>query len=94
MNLTSKLTQISTTVMAEAKPLPSDVQDGLDTVLSWVKIIGGSLAVLGLMILFIGLFFANQTGRGQDFMGKVGWWLTGAIGLGLAAVLAGVFIGA
>ncbi|MDR6794603.1 hypothetical protein J2W89_003785 [Pseudarthrobacter oxydans] len=93
MTVMTKLTNVATTVVTEAKPLPKEVQDGLDTVLMWAKIIGGSLAVLGLMILFIGLFFAHQRGRGEEFMGKAGWWLTGAIGLGTAGVLAALFVG-
>lgn len=39
------------------------------------------------MILFIGLFFAHRNGRGEEFMSKAGWWLTGAIGLGLSGIL-------
>lgn len=93
MNVITKINQVATAVVTEAKPLPSEVQDGLDTVILWARIIGGSLATLGLMILLIGLFFAHQRGRGEEFMGKVGWWLTGAIGLGLAPILASLFIG-
>lgn len=93
MNVITKINQVAASVVTEAKPLPSEVQDGLDTVILWARIIGGSLATLGLMILLIGLFFAHQRGRGDEFMGKVGWWLTGAIGLGLAPVLASLFIG-
>lgn len=93
MTVMTKLANVATTVVAEAKPLPKEVQDGLDTVLTWTKIIGGSLAVLGLMVLFIGLFFAHQRGRGEEFMGKAGWWLTGAIGLGVAGVLGALFVG-
>lgn len=93
MTVFTKLTDVATAVVAEAKPLPGPVQDGFDTVLLWAKIIGGSLAVLGLMILFIGLFFAHQRGRGEEFMGKAGWWLTGAIGLGVAPLLGALFVG-
>jgi len=93
MTVMTKLTHVATAVVADAKPLPPQVQDGLDTVVMWAKIIGGSMAVLGLMILFIGLFFAHQRGRGEEFMGKAGWWLTGAIGLGTAGVLAALFVG-
>ena len=92
MTIPSKLTDMVALVPAEAKPLPQEVQDGLDTVILWAQIIGGSLAVLGLMILFIGLFFAHQRGRGEEFMSKAGWWLTGAIGLGTSSVLATLFV--
>jgi len=93
MTVFTKLTDIATNIAMAPKPLPGPVQDGLDTVLFWAKVIGGSLATLGLMLLFIGLFFAHQRGRGEEFMGKVGWWLTGAIGLGTASLLAGLFVG-
>ena len=93
MTAFTKLTDIATMVVAEAKPLPAPVQDGLDTVLLWAKIIGGSLAVLGLMILFTGLFFAHERGRGQEFMSKAGWWLTGAIGVGASTALGAMFVG-
>lgn len=79
-------------IATEAKPLPSEVQDGLDTIQMWVQIVGGSLAVIGLMILFISLFFAQRHGTGQEFLSKAGWWLAGAIGLGTAAVLAPIFL--
>ncbi len=77
---------------AEAKPLPQEVINGLDTIKSWVQIIGGSIAVIGLMMLFVGLFFAHKHGHGQEFMGKAGWWLVGAMGFGLAAVIAPIFL--
>nr|WP_015061897.1 hypothetical protein [Arthrobacter sp. J3.40]AFK89273.1 hypothetical protein [Arthrobacter sp. J3.40] len=92
MTIPSKLTDIAALIPTEAKPLPQEVQDGLDTVILWAQIIGGSLAILGLMILFIGLFFAHQRGRGEEFMSKAGWWLTGAIGLGTSSVLATLFV--
>ncbi|GGU46169.1 TrbC/VirB2 family protein [Nocardioides sp. NPDC051685] len=85
-------TQIPTSITAQPKPLPTEVQQGLDTIQAWIQGIGGSVAVIGLMILFIGLFFANRHGQGQDFMAKAGWWLAGAIGLGTAAVIAPVFL--
>lgn len=93
MTVMTKLANVATSIPMAPKPMPQEVQDGLDTVLMWTKIIGGSLAVLGLMILFIGLFFAHQRGRGEEFMGKAGWWLTGAIGLGVAGVLGALFVG-
>ena len=77
---------------AAPEPLPSELQDGLDTIQFWVQTIGGSLAIIGLMVLFIGLFFANRHGRGSEFTEKAGWWCAGAIGLGTAAVIAPVFL--
>lgn len=79
-------------LVAEAKPLPKGVTDGLDTIKAWVISIGGSIAVIALIILFIGLFFAHRGGTGQEFMSKAGWWCVGAIGIGLAAVIAPIFL--
>lgn len=85
-------TRIPAGVQTKAKPLPHQVQDGLDTIQAWVQAIGGSLAVIGLLLLFIGLFFASRHDQGAQFMSKAGWWLAGAIGLGTAAVIAPVFL--
>jgi hypothetical protein len=92
MSITTRVTVFAGNLTAEAKPLPQAVTDGLDTIKSWVQIIGGSIAVIGLMMLFIGLFFAHKHGHGQEFMGKAGWWLVGAMGFGLAAVIAPIFL--
>lgn len=81
------------TVPAAPAPLPEGVQNGLDTIIFWVQAIGGSIAVLGLMILAIGLFFAHRNGTGAEFMGKVGWWVAGALLFGLAGVIAPIFLG-
>ncbi len=92
MNITTRVTVFAGNLNAEAKPLPQEVINGLDTIKSWVQIIGGSIAVIGLMMLFIGLFFAHKHGHGQEFMGKAGWWIVGAMGFGLAAVIAPIFL--
>ncbi|MDJ0318610.1 TrbC/VirB2 family protein [Arthrobacter antibioticus] len=92
MNIITSITVFAGNLTSEAKPLPQEVTNGLDTIKSWVQIIGGSIAVIGLMMLFVGLFFAHKHGHGQEFMGKAGWWLVGAMGFGLAAVIAPIFL--
>ena len=92
MSITTNITVFAGSVPAEAKPLPVAVTNGLETLQAWVQLVGGSIAVIGLMALFIGLFFAHKHGHGQEFMGKAGWWLVGAMGFGLAAVIAPVFL--
>lgn len=92
MNIITRATVIAGNLSAEAKPLPPAVTDGLDTIRNWVQTVGGSIAVIGLMMLFIGLFFAHKHGHGQEFMSKVGWWLVGAMGFGLAAAIAPIFL--
>lgn len=80
-------------IMAKAKPLPGEVTDAIDTVKLWVQGIGGGIAIIGLLILAIGLFFAHRHGSGQEFMGKLGWWIAGAVLFGLAGVIAPIFLG-
>lgn len=89
MNKVSTLSYMS----AQIAPIPPQVQRGLDTVQFWIQTIGGSIAVIGLMILAIGLFFAHQNRTGPEFMGKAGWWAVGAMLLGLAGVIAPIFVG-
>lgn len=91
MNQVSILNRLP--VPSEPAPLPDGVQNGLDTIIFWVQTIGGSIAVLGLMILAIGLFFAHRNNGGGEFMGKVGWWVAGALLFGLAGVIAPIFLG-
>ena len=92
MSIITRVTVFVGNVTAEAKPLPQAVKDGLDTIRNWVQLVGSSIAVIGLMMLFIGLFFAHKHGHGQEFMGKAGWWLVGAMGFGLAAAIAPIFL--
>lgn len=80
-------------IMTKAKPLPGEVTDAIDTVKLWVQGIGGGIAIIGLLILAIGLFFAHRHGSGQEFMGKLGWWIAGAVLFGLAGVIAPIFLG-
>ncbi|TYC96598.1 hypothetical protein FQ377_13805 [Arthrobacter echini] len=91
MNHLSPLSRIA--VPSAPRPMPQGVQDGLDTIIFWVQTVGGSLAVVGLMVLAIGLFFAHRGGQGGEFMAKVGWWAAGASLLGLAAIIAPIFLG-
>lgn len=84
---------MAATASAKPKPLPKPVTDGLDTVQFWVQTIAGSLAILGLLILFIGLFFASRHDKGTQFMSAAGWWLVGAVGVSSAVTLAPIFVG-
>lgn len=91
-NLAAHAIAAAIDIQTKAKPLPSQVTDGLDTVKMWVQIIGGSLGVIALMILGIGMFFANRHGKGAEFMEKVGWWIAGAITVSCAGVIGPIFI--
>ncbi|MEG9250318.1 hypothetical protein V6S67_19690 [Arthrobacter sp. Soc17.1.1.1] len=89
----NKVSTLISVPAQEIAPLPVEVQRGLDTVQFWIQTIGGSIAVIGLMLLAMGLFFAHRNGQGPEFMGKVGWWAVGAMMLGLAGVIAPIFVG-
>lgn len=93
MNTLNLLAGRTATIMAEPKPLPPEVTDAIDTVKLWVQGIGGGIAIIGLLILAIGLFFAHRHGQGQEFMGNLGWWIAGAVLFGLAGVIAPIFLG-
>ena len=93
MNTLNLIATRANSIMAEPKPLPSEVTDALDTVKLWIQTIGGSIAIIGLLVLAIGLFFAHRHGAGQEFMGKLGWWMAGAVLFGIAGVIAPIFLG-
>ena len=92
MNLITSTLTVAADLQAKPKPPPQELQDGLDTVTLWVQIIGGGIAVIGLMILAIGMMLANRRGRGEQFMESAGWWLAGCILLGTAGVVAPIFL--
>lgn len=93
MNTLNLFAARSLNILAEPKPLPAEVTDAIDTVKLWVQGIGGGVAVIGLLILAITLFFSHRHGQGQEFMGKFGWWIAGAVLFGLAGVIAPIFLG-
>lgn len=79
-------------IYTKAKPLPAPVTDDLDTVRHWIQALAGSLGIIALMILGIGMFFANRHGKGAEFLEKVGWWIAGAITVSCAGVIGPIFI--
>lgn len=89
----TKIVAAATSLPAKATPLPQGVQNGIDTIKLWVQVVGGGLAVISLMILGIGLWFASKHEGGEAFMRKAGWWLVGALVFGLAGVIAPIFLG-
>ncbi|GAA4378174.1 TrbC/VirB2 family protein [Paeniglutamicibacter cryotolerans] len=93
MNPLTRFTARAVNVLTEAKPLPPEVTDAIDTVKLWVQGIGGGIAVIGLLILAITLFFSHRHGQGADFMEKAGWWIAGAVLFGLAGLIAPIFLG-
>lgn len=78
---------------AEAKPAPKEFCDGLDTATAWTTGIAAVLAVIGLVMIGITLFFQNQNGSFESGpWKKLGYWLGGAVLISGAASLASIFI--
>lgn len=93
MNTVNTLATRTANVMAEPKPLPQEVTNSIDTVVFWVQGIGGGIAVIGLLCVAIGGLLSHRHGQGAEFIGKVGWWIAGAVLFGLAGVIAPIFLG-
>lgn len=79
-------------VPAEAKPLPQEVYNVLDTLKLWMGIIAGSLAIIALILVGIGMFFARSRGDGGEMLQKLGWWIAGVTLIATASGLVAVFL--
>lgn len=84
--------QVMTSLPTKPLCLPGQVTTVMDTAKMWTLLIGGGLAVVGLAMLGIGMFFQHSRGDGGDAMRKMGWWIAGALIVGCAGVIAGIFL--
>ncbi len=75
-----------------AKPLPQEVIDALDTIKFWTGIVAAALAVIALMLVGIGMFFAKRRGDGGEMLQSLGWWIAGVTLIAVAATLTAVFL--
>lgn len=74
------------------KPAPQQMCDGLATAQAWVAGIAVTAAVIGLVLIGIGMFFSHRHENGSSLFAKVGYWALGATFVGAATAIAGVFI--
>lgn len=84
--------QVMTSLPTKPLCMPDQVTTVMDTAKFWTTLIGGSLAVVGLILIGIGMFFQHRRGDGGEVMKSMGWWIAGALILGTAGVIAGIFI--
>ena len=84
--------QVMTSLPTKPLCLPNQVNTVMDTAKFWATLIGGALAVVGLILIGIGMFFQHRRGDGGEVMKSMGWWIGGALILGTAGVIAGIFI--
>lgn len=72
--------------------LPTQVTTALDTAKFWCTIVAAALAVVGLILIGIGMFFQHRRGDGGEMLKSLGWWIGGAVTVAAAAGIASVFI--
>lgn len=84
--------ELPTQITAQAYPLPIEVLNVLETMKVWLGIIAGALAVVGLMMIGIGLFFKHRRGDGGEALGALGWWIAGVLLVAGASAIAAVFL--
>lgn len=74
------------------KPAPQQMCDGLATAQAWTTGIAVTAAVIGLVLIGIGMFFSHRHENGSSLFAKVGYWALGATFVSTATAIAGAFI--
>ena len=74
------------------KPAPQQMCDGLATAQAWTVGIAVTAAVIGLVLIGIGMFFSHRHENGSSLFAKVGYWALGATFVSTATAIAGAFI--
>lgn len=93
IDLATHLTHAVAALPLTAQPLPKPVQDDLDTVKEWLRIIGGSIGVIALMLLGISMWVDHRGNHGGEFVNKMLKWVLGAGLVSGATLIAPVFLG-
>ena len=62
--------------------------DKIQTVVNWLSWIGNTLAIVGIIIVAITMFFQNKRGEGGESGSRLGWVMAGLILLGAASGIA------
>lgn len=84
--------QVITSVPAKPLCMPAAMTNALDTAKLWALIIAGAMAVVALIMIGVGMWFQHSRGDGGAMLGKLGWFIGGAVLVGAAAVIAALFI--
>lgn len=79
---------------AEILQMPKSVCDGTDTLLAVLTFFGFVAAIAGLILIGINLVVSHRREDGGFVLSRLGMWGIGAIVIGVAAPLAGLFISA
>ena len=77
---------------AEMKKAPKEMCDGMDTFIGWFQYFAGGLAVVGLIIIGVGMWFSYQHNGPMRLIEKVLFWVGGCVFVAAAAAIAGVFV--
>lgn len=83
---------IITSVPAKPLCMPDAAITAIDTAKFWSMVIAAGMAVVALIMLGIGMFFSHNRGDGGQMLGKLGWWIGGAVLVAAAAGIAALFI--
>jgi hypothetical protein len=91
MMLLHLVNDLPNTLPLQAQPLPDDVTNGLDTVVSWVKIIAYVVCGLGIIIAGGMMAIGQRRGEGGEHAARLGWVLAACIIIGAATGLVDAF---
>lgn len=73
--------------------LPGFLSGRLTDVAGVALAIGVVIAVIGGVMVFAGIAFARQDGRGDQVSGRLLWWGGGVVGLGVLMPIVGWLLG-
>jgi MFS family permease len=62
--------------------LPTEVQNGVDTVVGWVAAIAITICILGVIIAGAMMAIGQRRGEGGEHAARLGWVLAGCIVIG------------
>lgn len=92
--MTTLLAQGDTSFLNNITPwLPGFMSQRLTDVAGVALAIGIVVAVIGGIMVFAGIAFARQDGRGDQVSGRLLWWGGGVVGLGVLMPIVGWLLG-
>ncbi|WP_315303902.1 TrbC/VirB2 family protein [Rothia dentocariosa] len=77
---------------AEMKKAPKEMCDGMDTFIGWFQYFAGGLAVVGLIIIGVGMWFSHQHNGPMRLVERILFWIGGCVCVGAAVSIAAVFV--